>query len=142
MKLTSPIAKRRTRIEIIPLIDIIFFLLATFVMVSMSMIKNHGIPVALPGAVSGVAQPEGEARVVSMTEGGQLYLDQQPVTDEELGARLAAAKAQDPEVRVFIHGDERAQFGWAVEVLDRVRRAGVTKVSIRTAPMPMAADAS
>ena len=50
MKTGSPFLKKRARIEIIPLIDIIFFLLATFVMVSLSMVKNHGINVALPTA--------------------------------------------------------------------------------------------
>ncbi len=53
MKIPSPRAARKARIEIIPLIDIIFFLLATFVMMSLSMIKNRGIPVNLPVASSG-----------------------------------------------------------------------------------------
>ena len=138
--LPSPREKTRPRLEIIPFIDIMFFLLATFMMVSLSMIKNHGIPVSLPGAVSGAPQPESPARVVTVDEGGQMYLDEQAVTGEELTQRLETAKAGDPELRVVIHGDEQAAYGRAVEALDRVRRAGVTRVSIRT--VPMVADAS
>jgi biopolymer transport protein ExbD len=140
MTLPPAIAKRRTRIEIVPLIDIMFFLLATFMMVSLSMIKNQGIPVHLPGAVSGAPQPDSGARVVSVDEDGRMFLDQQAVTGQELVQRLETAKAGDPELRVVIHGDERAAYGRAVEALDRVRQAGVTKVSIRTTSVP--ADAS
>ena len=56
MKITSPVSRKKARIEIIPLIDIMFFLLATFVMVSMSMVKNQGIAVNLPKASTSAAQ--------------------------------------------------------------------------------------
>lgn len=57
-KIPSPRSNKRARIEIIPLIDIIFFLLATFVMVSLSMVQNRGIPVTLPAAATGAPQAE------------------------------------------------------------------------------------
>ena len=52
MPISLPNVKRKARIEIIPLIDVVFFLLATFVMVSMSMVKNQGLQVRLPSAVT------------------------------------------------------------------------------------------
>ena len=69
--------RRRARIEIVPLIDIIFFLLATFVMVSLSMIKNRGVPVNLPTAASAVAQERKSYVAVTVTEPGDVYLDKQ-----------------------------------------------------------------
>lgn len=68
----SPRSRRKARIEIIPLIDIIFFLFATFVMVSLSMVKNHGIPVHLPAAATGSPQSREHAAVVTVAEGGGL----------------------------------------------------------------------
>ena len=133
MKLPATAAKR-ARIEIIPLIDIIFFLLATFVMVSLSMVKNQGIPVTLPKAASG--QPQATATVktatVTITEAGKLYLNQEAVTFETLPDRLAALHAQDPALRVVFNGDELAYFGDVVKALDETRQVGIEKVAIQT----------
>ena len=124
--------KRRARIEIIPLIDIIFFLLATFVMVSLSMIKNQGISVRLPKAVTGVSQERTVSFTVTVKENGELYLDKEKITPEALPSRLAQLKNSAPDQKVFVNGDELAYFGDVVAVLDRVREAGIDKVSIQT----------
>jgi biopolymer transport protein ExbD len=134
MQIPSPIARRRPRIEVVPLIDIVFFLLATFVMVSMSMIKNHGIAVRLPTAVTGAPQDRRAISTVSLAQDGTLYLNQQPTTLEALGAQLRRLQADDERLRVIIHGDERAAFGRAVQALDEIRRAGIPDVSIQTRP--------
>src|SRR5579885_2079890 len=96
MQIPSPRSKRRARIEIIPLIDIMFFLLATFVMVSLSMVKNQGIPVNLPAASTGTAQSRENSTVISIRSGGELYFDKQPVTSEQLTAELKALVAANP----------------------------------------------
>lgn len=132
MRIPLPAARRRPRIEVIPLIDIVFFLLATFVMVSLSMVKNRGIAVRLPTAVTGAPQDRRAVAAVSVLGDGRVYLDKEPVRLEELGARLAARQAGDERLRVFIHGDEQASFGQAIRVLDEVRRGGITDVSIQT----------
>ena len=134
MQIPSPVTRRRSRIEIIPLIDIVFFLLATFVMVSMSMVKNRGIAVRLPAAVTGVAQDRRAMTAISLAQDGTLYLNKQPTSLEALGAQLKSLKAEEDGLRVVIHGDERAWFGRAIHVLDEVRRAGITDVSIQTRP--------
>ena len=67
MKIPYASAKKRGRIEIVPLIDVIFFLLATFVMVSLSMVKNQGIFVNLPRASTGAPRERGQASVVTVT---------------------------------------------------------------------------
>lgn len=132
MRIPLPSQRRRARIEIVPLIDIVFFLLATFVMVSMSMIKNRAIPVNLPAAAT--AAPEERKAFVTLTvsEEGFLYLNKEQISLEDLPARLRTLKSSDPELKVFIHGDQKASFGAAVRILDEVRKQGISKVAIQT----------
>ncbi len=132
MKIPLPSVKKKARIEIIPLIDIVFFLLATFVMVSMSMIKNQGISVNLPKAATGTAQERKTSATVTVTQAGWIYLNKERMSLDELRAHLQKMKAAEPDLRVFIHGDENASFGTAVQVLDEVRKMGIQKVSIQT----------
>ena len=128
----SPSAKKRARIEIIPLIDIIFFLLATFVMVSLSMVKNKGIPVNLPAAASAQPQERKDFASISLTEKGEIFFNKEIVTPAELEAALRALLVENPEPKVFINGDAKAEFGKAVEALDLARRLGITKIAIET----------
>jgi biopolymer transport protein ExbD len=130
----SPRSKRRARIEIIPLIDIIFFLLATFVMVSLSMVKNRGIHVNLPGASTGTPQEPGDFATVSIDAAGALYFNKEPVTPAQLGDDLKQLVAGDRDSRLFINGDTKADFGAAIAVLDQVRSLGITKIAIETQP--------
>ncbi len=132
MKISSPVSRRKARIEIVPLIDVVFFLLATFVMVSLSMVKNQGINVHLPTASTGAAQDRKSAVTITVTETGDVYLDKEKISSETLSTRLAGLKAADSEIKVFINGDEKAYFGRAVEMLDVVRKVGITKVAIQT----------
>ena len=130
----SPRSKKRARIEIIPLIDIIFFLLATFVMVSLSMVKNRGIAVNLPAAATGAPQEQAESSTISIRADGALFFDKQPVDAAQLDVALRQMLAQQSDPRVFINGDAEAGFGKAIAVLDEVRKLGITKVAIETIP--------
>jgi len=132
MIIPSPRGQKRARIEIVPLIDIIFFLLATFVMVSMSMINNQAIPVNLPGAATGTAVDRGEFVTLTITATGEYYYDKDRLELGEIVERLRGLKAAQPEPRVFINGDTRAEFGKAIALLDEVRRLGITKIAIET----------
>ncbi len=132
MKIPSPNAKRRARIEIIPLIDIVFFLLATFAMVSLAMVKNEGILVNLPSAATAVPQKEPLTVTVTVKETGEIFLNKVQVNQEDLQAQLSTLKASQPDLAVVINGDEKAQFGKAIAILDAVRTLGITKVAIRT----------
>ena len=133
MRIPQRAQRRRARIEIIPLIDIVFFLLATFVMVSLSMVKNTGIAVNLPVASTSTTQDRKVVSTVTVTEEGMVYLEKEKMTLENLSARLKALKETDPEMKVFINGDEKASFGGAVKVLDEVRKLGISKVAVQTA---------
>ena len=133
MRIPSPVAKRKARIEIIPLIDIVFFLLATFVMVSLSMVKNQGLPVNLPKAASGVSSEQRDEPVaVGVTQDGNFFINKEVLSFDALSRRLSSLKSANPDLRVLVQGDEKASFGDAIRVLDEARRQGITKVTIQT----------
>jgi len=134
MEIPSPRARTKARIEIIPLIDIIFFLLATFVMVSLSMVKNRGIPVNLPAVETGAPRERQDYLTITITERGEIFFDKDPVTREQLPGRLSELKASHAEPTVFLNGDADARLGTTIEVLDEVRKAGIFKVAIETKP--------
>jgi biopolymer transport protein ExbD len=128
--------KRRARIEIIPLIDIIFFLLATFIMVSLSMSKNQGVKVALPAAST--AQSLGDqseldkAITLSVNEKGEIFFNKDKILPSQLPLRLQTYKMTAKDPRVVINSDGSADFKHVVAVLDEVRKIGITKVGINT----------
>jgi len=132
MKIPLPVSRKKARIEIIPLIDIIFFLLATFVMISLSMVKNQGINVKLPVARTGSSEDRKAAVTITVTEAGDVYLNQEKLSFESLPQRLKQLKANDPDLKVFINGDKKAYFESAIKVLDEVRAVDITKVAIQT----------
>ena len=132
MKIPLPQSRRKARIEIIPLIDVIFFLLATFLMISLSMIKNQGINVNLPTARTSASEDRSKSVTITVTESGDVYLDKEKVAFSVLPQELKELKGQDPNLKVFINGDAKAYFESAIKVLDEVRGAGITKVAIQT----------
>ena len=132
MIIPSSRPKKHARIEIVPLIDIMFFLLATFVMVSLSMVKNRGISVVLPQAASGAPEERKDQVTISLSDAGQLYLDKQELSQDQLTEALRKLKEQNPELRVFINGDQNARLGLAIAVLDEARKLGISKVAFET----------
>ncbi len=136
MNIPSPRTCKRARIEIIPLIDVIFFLLATFMMVSLSMVKNKGINVNLPAASTSAPQEHQNDTTISVTKDGALFFNKEPLQLEQLPARLEQLKIEQADPKVFINGDEKSFFGSAVEVLDDLRKADITKVAIDTKLKP------
>jgi biopolymer transport protein ExbD len=133
MDIPSPRARRRARIEIIPLIDIMFFLLATFVMVSLSMIRNQGINVNLPIASTSAPQDRKSFVSITVTEKGEFYWNKDPVDLAAVVSHLRQLKQIEADPKVFINGDAKAHFEDIVAVLDEARKVGITKVAIETA---------
>jgi biopolymer transport protein ExbD len=132
MRIPSPTNRKRARIEIIPLIDVVFFLLATFVMVSLSMVKNQGIPVNLPTVATATAMDRKDQVTITIDERGQIFFNKDAVTLEEMKVQLSSWKKSNPDLKVFINGDEKALFGTAISVLDEVRKLEITKVAVQT----------
>ena len=129
-------SRKRARIEIIPLIDIIFFLLATFIMVSLSMTKNQGVQVALPTAGTatslGDQQEMEKAVTLSVNEKGDVFYNKEKITFAQLPMRLQTLKSTAKEPKVIINSDANADFKYVVGVLDEVRKIGIAKVGINT----------
>ncbi len=143
MQVTSPIPKKHARIEIIPLIDIMFFLLASFMMVSLSQTHMKGIKVALPSPQQ--AQPNELNRPISIRigAGGIISFDGQVVLDDQVMPRLFQLHAANPDLKVSISAEGMARHGDVIDTLDKVRRAGIQKVGyqIRAATPGNAAPA-
>ncbi len=134
-------APRKARVEIIPLIDVIFFLLATFVLFTLSLNKLASLDVQLP---KGGEDTGGSDRTVYIqaSASGTFYWKQgkdapaELLSAAEIPARLADYKHRVAEPRVLVRGDGSATFGPAVMVLDEVRRAGIGAVSVETLVSP------
>jgi biopolymer transport protein ExbD len=127
---------KKARIEIIPLIDIIFFLLATFIMVSLSMSKNQGVQVALPTASTaaslGDQQELDKAVTLSVNANGDVYYNKEKISLGQLPLKLQAYKTTSKDPRVILNGDAGADFKNVVAVLDEVRKIGIQKVGVST----------
>ncbi|MEN9402828.1 MAG: hypothetical protein RL091_1531 [Verrucomicrobiota bacterium] len=129
---SGPGGTKKARIEIIPLIDVIFFLLATFVLFTLSLNKSNGINVLLPKAETSEPRDPAGTVTVSVTDEGTLAWNKDLVTLDDFLTRLQQFKRDEPEGRILINGDERAFFAQAVYVFDEARKAGFTKVYIET----------
>ena len=137
MRMRSPIPKKHARIEIIPLIDIMFFLLASFMMVSLSQTHMKGIAVNLPSANTPPPPPNQQKDYVSIrvTEGGLIYFDNVLVNYDDVMPKLFELKRQNPEVKVSLSAEQMATHGDVIGVLDKIRLAEITKIGyqIKTA---------
>ena len=129
MHVSSPIPHKKARIEIIPLIDIMFFLLASFMMVSLSQVHMKGIKVNLPSGVSGQTQTKREYISVSVDKDGHYFFDKDEVKDEEMMSRLRKVHDSAPEAKVFVRGDRDSVHLNVTHALDMIRAAGFYKIS-------------
>ena len=123
---------RKARIEIIPLIDVIFFLLATFVLFTLSLNKSNGVKVFLPLSETGQPRQADGTVTISVTDTGTIAWDKDFISLQEFINRLKAYKLSDPDGRILINGDENALFNSALYVFDEARKAGFQKIYIET----------
>ena len=136
MKLRSPLPRRRTRLEIIPLIDIMFFLLASFMMVSLQMQKVRTLKASLPTATLATSTAKPDMLIITVDRNGQVAADHKPVSFADLEALLARRHSQNTNLPVYITGTRDATHGSVMFVLDLVKRAGVQRAAIAVKPAP------
>ena len=129
-------AENEARIEIIPLIDIMFFLLASFMLVSLSMVNLKSLKVNLPTATAATLETTNDFVTITVDRSGAAYFDKQPVGANELVHQLSAWHKTNENVRVFISGDADARHGDIIRVLDLVRSVGIQKVAFEIRPTP------
>ena len=131
MRINSLKEDRKPLLMIIPMIDIIFFLLVFFMMSMLTMVTQKTIALNLPKAT--IAKVDTTKTVpVSITEDGRLFLEQNLVSEEELARRLVSLKTENEKLTVVLRGDEKTDYGPVVGVMDVIRRTGIERVSIAT----------
>jgi biopolymer transport protein ExbD len=129
---TVPSVRKRARIEIIPLIDVIFFLLATFVLFTLSLNKTGGLSVLLPTAETSIPRDTAGTVTLSVTAEGTLAWNKDVITLDDFLERIQRYKIEESDPRVLINADERALFAQVVYVVDQVRLAQIPKIYIET----------
>jgi len=136
MRIGSPFPEKKARIEIIPLIDIMFFLLASFMMASLTMIKMQSIKMNLPTATQATRDFKPDIMNISVDKIGDIYVEKKLVSIVDLGIVLSNKLRISTNFPVYISGDKDATHGSVIRVLDTVRRSGIEKVSFAISPKP------
>ncbi len=126
---SSPVPQRKARIEIIPLIDVMFFLLAAFMMVSLSMQNMQTKRMDLAEAVTAKGDFRPDIFNIGVDKTGLVSVGKTNITLDKLDEMLAAALKKSTNAPVFVTADRDTLHGSVNRVLDRVRRAGVQRVS-------------
>lgn len=129
MKINSLHLDEQPALMIIPMIDIIFFLLVFFMMSMLSMVVQKSISLTLPAAEAAHVNTA-KTIPVSITKDGNVFLERQLVSLNELEQNLTLEKRGKEEVTVVVKGDEAASYGTIVKVMDAVKKAGIMKVSL------------
>ncbi|HWX18620.1 MAG TPA: biopolymer transporter ExbD [Candidatus Binatia bacterium] len=129
MKITSPVQRKRSRLVIIPLIDIMFFLLASFMMVSLQMSRTENIKVNLPSAPEARHDFRPGMLNIAVDKTGKAWLEKKQISLPELSLVLSNRLRIDTNLPVYISGDRDTLHGAMVEVLATVRTAGIQKVA-------------
>ena len=131
MKLHSLRTQRQPRLMIIPMIDIIFFLLVFFMMSTLYMVEQRTIPVNLPQAAA--AQSDVPRSVaVTVTREGRILFEQEDIPLELLQRRVQAELNKERDLVFVLRSDRQAEYGQAVAVLDELKLAGVQRIAIAT----------
>lgn len=124
---------RKGRIEIIPMIDTIFFLLVYFIMTSLSLVRMESHGVQLPTSRTAGERPADRV-VVTVAQNGALFVEGDAVSEAELLARVRALVAASPQTTVVMNGDKSANVAAFLRALDLVKQADAANVQIATAP--------
>ena len=129
MKLGTPVRRKHSRIEIIPLIDIMFFLLASFMMVSLSMDRTQNIKVNLPPATEAQHDFKPDMLNIAVDKAGKVWFQKEPISLAQLSMVVSNRFRVDTNLPVYISGDRETLHGSMADVYEVVRGAGVQKVA-------------
>jgi len=122
---------KRARIEIIPMIDVIFFLLVFFMVSSLAMTKINSVPVSLPKTDESPLAVKQDI-ILTIKRDGTIYINKSPVTLESVGVQLSYEMHDHPQDVVVVNADEGTNYGLVVQVMDRARKIGVRKFALAT----------
>lgn len=127
MKLRSGYETKKARVEMLPLIDVVFLLLVFFIYAMLSMVLHHGLKVELPQA-GYVALEQRDYIAITIDADNQLFLNSEPTDASGLAQRVLALHQNDSKP-IFINGDQKADLGLAIEILDALKKVGIEEVS-------------
>ena len=136
MKIRTPMPARKMRLEIIPLIDIMFFLLASFMMVTLQMQIVRTVKANLPTATQAAPNQKPDLVALFVNRDGQLSVDKKPISFSDLNTLLTNRFNLNTNLPVYITGAKDATHGEIVSVLDFVKRAGIQRVAIAVKAAP------
>lgn len=126
-------------INILPMIDVIFSILAFFIISSLFLTRSQGLPVDLPSAQT--AEPKQSVQLnITIEPDGKMFLDRQPIELNELKAALTEKIKPDSESVVIINADEKVEHGTVVKVMDRLRQVPGATMAIATLAEGIAAE--
>ncbi|HEY5895815.1 MAG TPA: biopolymer transporter ExbD [Chthoniobacterales bacterium] len=128
MRLPARASKRKPRIEIIPLIDIMFFLLACFMLVSLQMIQMRGVKVNLPSVANSTPEKKSDFITVTVDPLGGFFWEKEKLDADQLYEHAKTLRAENKDARIYVRGDKDALHGEVMGALDKLRSAGVEKV--------------
>lgn len=134
MKLSRSGQRKKARLEIIPLIDIMFFLVATFMMVSLSMIKNEGVEVNLPISSSSIQVERQESATISIDQNNNLFFNKTAVDLDQLRGMAVEFRTEYPKGSILMNCDKESTMDKYIEVLDALRLMGISNVALQTQP--------
>jgi biopolymer transport protein ExbD len=129
MKFGIPIQRKHSRIEIIPLIDVMFFLLASFMMVSLRMDRTQNIKVDLPPSTEAQHDFKPDMVNIAVDKSGAVWIEKKQLSLPDLGQVLSNRFRSDTNLPVYISGDRDTMHGAMADVYELVRRAGVQKIA-------------
>jgi biopolymer transport protein ExbD len=136
MKIRTPMPARKMRLEIIPLIDIMFFLLASFMMVTLQMQIVRTVKANLPTATQAASNQKPDMVALFVSRDGQLSVDKKPISFSNLNTLLTNRFNLNTNLPVYITGAKDATHGEIISVLDFVKRAGIQRVAIAVKAAP------
>ncbi len=131
MKLRSLREDKEPRLMIIPMIDIIFFLLVFFMMSMLSMVVQRSIDLSLPQTATAKVNVQ-ESVPVSITAGGDIYVEREKVSRADFRRRMEIEKTRNPELNVILRADAKSEHEVFVYVLDQVKSIGINRIGIAT----------
>ena len=127
MKLRSGYEAKKARVEMLPLIDVVFLLLVFFIYAMLSMVVHHGLKVELP-TVGSSSLEQSDYIAITIDADNHLFLNKALVEAHNLAARVLALRGGEAKP-VFIDGDTKADLGLAIKLLDDLKNAGIEEVS-------------
>lgn len=131
MRLRSLHIEEKPSIMIVPMIDIIFFLLVFFMLSMLTMVSQKTIALQLPAAT--VAKVDTTKTLpVSVDKNGAIYFEREKISLPDLQSRLISAKKKSEKITVVLRGDVDSSYGDVVTVMDAIRHAGIDRISIAT----------